>query len=246
MCFSFTLKTDLIKEENSQTLTQMLETSYVLHDFTLLDSLPFSRSSLSVSQQRSGSCYSHGKLPVTTTVRHVSILHWRRTRQRVNTTVLRERYRRRGGTRKRKIQTDKKETGRGAEERALQSVRGGRQKERPEEGEEGWMWPEFEPEWKPVDKSKREKEVMESVLTQNYPVGWGGRRGVTCCSNRLLSWVQMFASTHKLILTLLSRLIGSALTTNNFLLVFTKPNVVLHTVKGGTPQDLFESSAHMK
>lgn len=108
MCFSFTLKTDLIKEENSQTLTQMLETSYVLHDFTLLDSLPFSRSSLSVSQQRSGSCYSHGKLPVTTTVRHVSILHWRRTRQRVNTTVLRERYRRRGGTRKRKIQTDKK------------------------------------------------------------------------------------------------------------------------------------------
>lgn len=107
MCFSFTLKTDLIKEENSQTLTQMLETSYVLHDFTLLDSLPFSRSSLSVSQQRSGSCYSHGKLPVTTTVRHVSILHWRRTRQRVNTTVLRERYRRRGGTRKRKIQTDK-------------------------------------------------------------------------------------------------------------------------------------------
>lgn len=42
MCFSFTLKTDLIKEENSQTLTQMLETSYVLHDFTLLDSLPFS------------------------------------------------------------------------------------------------------------------------------------------------------------------------------------------------------------
>lgn len=107
MCFSFTLKTDLIKEENSQTLTQMLETSYVLHDFTLLDSLPFSRSSLSVSQQRSGSCYSHGKLPVTTTVRHVSILHWRRTRQRVNTTVLRERYRRRGGTRKRKSQTDK-------------------------------------------------------------------------------------------------------------------------------------------
>lgn len=69
---------------------------------------------------------------------------------------------------------------------------------------------------------------------------------MTCCSDRLLSWVQMFASTHKLILTLLSRLIGSALTTNNFLLVFTKPNGVLHTVKGGTLQDLFESSAHMK
>lgn len=171
MCFSFTLKTDLIKEENSQTLTQMLETSYVLHDFTLLDSLPFSRSSLSVSQQRSGSCYSHGKLPVTTMVRHVSILHWRRTRQRVNTTVLRERYRRRGGTRKRKIQTDKKKR-----------LGEGRKKERYKV-------------WEEEDKKKGRKKEKKGECDQNLSQSgnqWTNRsvkkKWWSLCWHRIILW----------------------------------------------------------
>lgn len=56
-----------------------------------------SSSCLSVSKQRSGSCYSHSSSALTAAARHVSILHWRRTRRGVNTTVQRERQRSRGG-----------------------------------------------------------------------------------------------------------------------------------------------------
>lgn len=64
---------------------------------------------------------------------------------------------------------------------------------------------------------------MESLLTQIPPVGRGSRQEVTRYIDCLSSpGSRMFASTQKLILTLGSRLIGCAVLTNSFVLVFTK------------------------
>lgn len=148
-------RSDLIKEKYIQTLK--------LFVFCMLLLCCLSRSSLSVSQQRSGSCYSHSSSVLTATARHVSILRWRRTRRRVNTTVLRERWRTGGGrTRRRRDRrimefvrkTIDRKKGEGCECECEQNLRQKAQRER-----------------EAINKFKHEKGGMELVLTQNYPVG---------------------------------------------------------------------------
>lgn len=97
-----------------------------------------------------------------------------------------------------------------------------------------------------LNKLRREEEVMELVLTQIHPVGWGRRQEVTRYIDCPLSWAWVFASTQKLILTLLSWLIGSAVFTNNFLLVFTERHVVPHQRRKVLSQSLADKQHHLK
>lgn len=117
-----------------------------------------SSSRLSVSKQRSGSCYSHSSPALTAAARHVSILHWRRTRRGVNTTVQRERQRRRGGRTGEKMRTETQDANKAD---AKERVR---------------MWPKFKTKGTKTERQRRTNSRvwanrLGQVLTQNYPVG---------------------------------------------------------------------------
>lgn len=157
---------------------------------------PFSRPSSSVSEEQSGSCYSHSDPTVTTVARHVSILHWRRTRQGVNTTVLGERER----WRKQK---------RGRQVKWWRAERRTRKTEREVERNKEHVWPESDTSRcrrEATNKWRHEKELMEldSSCEMRKKTGSDMLR-----RSPHFSWVQMFTS----ILTHLRWLIGC-----NFLL----------------------------
>ncbi len=101
-------------------------------------------------------------------------------RQRVNTAALRERQGSGGGTARRKVQT---ETDREKDGELQNGEYRERKRERKADRAGGvWMWPEFETNRRretAINKLKHERGVMELVLTQIYPVGWGRRQEVT-------------------------------------------------------------------